>query len=89
MNIKQFVDLLGREKASAILRTHDQEKAALAMEAAIRGGFRVIEFTLTVPGVFELIKDFSRRGDLVVGAGTVLSPEEAEQAVDSGAQFLV
>ena len=89
MNIKQLVDLLGREKASAILRTHDQEKAALAMEAAIRGGFRVIEFTLTVPGVFELIKDFSRRGDLVVGAGTVLSPEEAEQAVDSGAQFLV
>lgn len=89
MNIKQFVDLLGREKASAILRTHDQEKAALAMEAAIRGGFRVIEFTLTVPGVFELIKDFSRRGDLVVGAGTVLSPEEAEQAVDAGAQFLV
>lgn len=89
MNIKQFVDLLGREKASAILRTHDQEKAALAMEAAIRGGFRVIEFTLTVPGVFELIKDFSRRGDLVVGAGTVMSPEEAEQAVDAGAQFLV
>ena len=89
MNIKQFVDLLGREKASAILRTHDQEKAALAMEAAIRGGFRVIEFTLTVPGVFELIKDFSRRGGLVVGAGTVLSPEEAEQAVNAGAQFLV
>ena len=89
MNIKQFVDLLGREKASAILRTHDQEKAALAMEAAIRGGFRVIEFTLTVPGVFELIKDFSRRGGLVVGAGTVLSIEEAEQAVDAGAQFLV
>ena len=66
-----FVELLGREKASAILRTNDQEKAAKAMEAAIRGGFRIIEFTLTVPGVYELVQDFSRRDDLVVGTGTL------------------
>ena len=37
-----FVEQFGREKASAILRTNDQEKAALAMEAAIRGGFTII-----------------------------------------------
>ena len=89
MNIQQFVDLLGQEKASAILRTHDQKKAALAMEAAIRGGFKVIEFTLTIPGVFELIQDFSKRSDVVVGAGTVLNTEDAERAVEAGAKFLV
>ena len=38
MNIKKFAQLLGQEKASAILRTDNQAKAALAMEAAIRGG---------------------------------------------------
>jgi Entner-Doudoroff aldolase len=89
MNIEQFVNLLGKEKASAILRTHDQQKAALAMEAAIRGGFKIIEFTLTVPGAFELIQDFAQRGDVVVGAGTVLNAEEAERAVEAGAAFLV
>ena len=89
MNIQQFTDLLGREKASAILRTHDQKKASMAMEAAIRGGFKVIEFTLTVPGALELIQDFSKRGDVVVGAGTVLNTEEAEHAVKAGAKFLV
>jgi 2-dehydro-3-deoxyphosphogluconate aldolase/(4S)-4-hydroxy-2-oxoglutarate aldolase len=89
MNIEQFVEVLGRERATAILRTHDQQKAALAMEAAIRGGFNIIEFTLTVPGVFELIQDFSNRGDVVVGAGTVLTREEAEKAVSAGARFLV
>jgi len=89
MNIDQFLDKLGREKATAILRTHDQEKAALAMEAAIRGGFKIIEFTLTIPGACELIKDFSARGDVTVGAGTVLDTEEAERAVDAGARFLV
>ena len=56
-----FVERLGREGASAILRTDNQEKAALAMEAAIRGGFSIVEFTLTVPGVYEVVQDFSRR----------------------------
>ncbi|MFC1688160.1 bifunctional 4-hydroxy-2-oxoglutarate aldolase/2-dehydro-3-deoxy-phosphogluconate aldolase [Pseudomonadota bacterium] len=84
-----FVELFGREKASAILRTDSQEKAALAMEAAIRGGFRVIEFTLSIPGVYELVQDFSRREDLVVGTGTVMNEAEANKSVDAGARFLV
>lgn len=75
-------------RASAILRTDDQTIARQAMEAAVRGGARIVEFTLTVPGALELIGEFSRR-DLVVGAGTVLSPEQAREAVRAGAQFLV
>ena len=84
-----FVDFFGREKASAILRTNSQEKAAKAMEAAIRGGFRIIEFTLTVPGVYELVQDFSRREGLVVGTGTVMDAEQARLSVEAGARFLV
>jgi 2-dehydro-3-deoxyphosphogluconate aldolase/(4S)-4-hydroxy-2-oxoglutarate aldolase len=84
-----FVNQLGREKATAILRTNDQEKAALAMEAAIRGGFKIIEFTLTIPGVFDLVKDFSRREGLVVGTGTVMDVKQAQQSVEAGARFLV
>lgn len=83
------LEALARERASAILRTNDQKTAVAAMEAAIRGGFSIVEFTLTVPGVFELIRDFSSRGDLIVGAGTVLEPAEAERAVAAGARFLV
>lgn len=84
-----FVETLGREKASAILRTNDQEKAALAMEAAIRGGFRIIEFTLTVPGVYDLVRDFSRREGLIVGTGTVMTGDDAQKSVEAGARFLV
>jgi 2-dehydro-3-deoxyphosphogluconate aldolase/(4S)-4-hydroxy-2-oxoglutarate aldolase len=84
-----FVELFGREKASAILRTNSQEKAALAMEAAIRGGFKIIEFTLTIPGVFDLVRDFSRREGLVVGTGTVMDETQAQRSVEAGARFLV
>lgn len=83
------VEKIGRAKASAILRTNDQEKAAKAMEAAIRGGFSIIEFTLTIPGVFDLVQDFSRREGLVVGTGTVMNAAQAQQSVDAGACFVV
>ncbi len=89
MEINAFTQMLGREKASAILRTDQQDAAALAMEAAIRGGFKVIEFTLTIPGVYELIEDFAHRPDVVVGAGTVLDTQQAERAVKAGAAYLV
>lgn len=89
MSIEAFLESFGREKASAILRTNDQEKAAKAMEAAVAGGFRIIEFTLTVPGVYELVKEFSRREGLIVGTGTVMTPEDARRSVEAGAQFLV
>lgn len=89
MTANASVEQIGRAKASAILRTNDQKKAAQAMEAAIRGGFNVIEFTLTIPGVFDLVQDFSRREDLLVGTGTVMNVAQAQQSVDAGARFLV
>lgn len=89
MTPDSFVAFFGTEQASAILRTDNQEKAALAMEAAIRGGFKIIEFTLTVPGVYELVQDFSRREGLVVGTGTVMDEAEAQKSVEAGARFLV
>jgi len=84
-----FVEQFGQLKASAILRTNDQQKAALAMEAAIRGGFKVIEFTLSIPGAYELVQEYSRRDDLIVGTGTVIDAEDARLSVEAGAQFLV
>lgn len=78
-----------RERISAIIRTNDQGVAGEAMRAAVDGGFRVVEFTLTTPGALELIAEFSRRTDLLVGAGTVLTVEQACKAVAAGAKFLV
>jgi len=85
----QFVERLGCEKASAILRCNDTEQAARAMEAALRGGFNIIEFTLTIPGVFDLVRDFSQRDGVVVGTGTVMDEEQAQKSVEAGARFLV
>ena len=89
MSPDDFVASFAAAKVSAILRTDDQRRAAEAMRAAIRGGFRILEFTLTVPGVHELITEFSGEDGVVVGAGTVLTPGDARDAVKAGARFLV
>lgn len=89
MTPSEFVKVLEEERAVAILRTDDQQVAREAMAAAVRGGFRLLEFTLAVPGVYGLIEEFAARDDLVVGAGTVLRPEDARAAVEAGARFIV
>lgn len=89
MNPTAFVELLGRERASAILRTADPDAAGPAMEAAVRAGFRVIEFTLTTPGALEHIAAFATREDVVVGAGTVLEVDEVEAVARAGGRFIV
>jgi 2-dehydro-3-deoxyphosphogluconate aldolase/(4S)-4-hydroxy-2-oxoglutarate aldolase len=76
-------------RVSAVMRASDQDLARDAMSAAVAGGIRIVEFTLTTPGAFELISEFAAEGDLLVGAGTVLSTEHARQAVQAGARFLV
>ena len=76
-------------KISAIIRTDNQKVAEQAMQAAVSGGFRVVEFTLTTPGSLNLITQFRENDDLIVGAGTVMSPTVVQEAVEAGAQFLV
>ncbi len=84
-----LVDLLAAERALAIVRAKDTRTAADAMAAAVRGGFRVLEFTLNTPGALELIETYSRRDGLTVGAGTVLRADDIDAALRRGARFLV
>ncbi|HUU94875.1 MAG TPA: bifunctional 4-hydroxy-2-oxoglutarate aldolase/2-dehydro-3-deoxy-phosphogluconate aldolase [Phycisphaerae bacterium] len=78
-----------QHRVSAIVRTKDQHVAGDAMRAAVDGGFRLVEFTMTTPGALELITDFAKKPELLVGAGTVLTVEQARAAVNAGARFLV
>jgi 2-dehydro-3-deoxyphosphogluconate aldolase / (4S)-4-hydroxy-2-oxoglutarate aldolase len=74
-----------------VVRLSSAHSALHAVDALVEGGIAVIEITLTVPDAFSVIRELSARfGDSVlVGAGTVLSPTDAERAVREGAQFIV
>ena len=86
---QQAVDAISSKRVSAIIRTKDAELAANAMQAAVDGGIRIVEFTMTTPKALQLIESFSQQPDLTVGAGTVMAKQQARDAVDAGATFLV
>ncbi len=89
MNSEEFVRHLGEVRVSAILRTDRPDAVEPAMAAAVRAGFTIVEFTLTTPDVYHWISEFAADDRLTVGAGTVLTPAEADRAVEAGARFLV
>ena len=61
MSPDDFIERFREARASAILRTNIAEAAAPAMDAAVRGGFTVVEFTLTTPGALNHIEAFAGR----------------------------
>jgi len=78
-----------KHKATAVLRTMHEGKAELAMDAAVRGGFKLAEFTMTTPGWEDAVSNFAKRTDVLTGVGTCLTVADAKRAMDVGSRFIV
>lgn len=69
------------------VRLDDAAPLLEACRAAVRGGLRLLEITLTTPGALGAIGTLSRDAGCVVGAGTVLTVGDARRVADAGARF--
>lgn len=76
---------------AAVVRGETDDLIMKAIDAALEGGVSVIEVTFTVPNALEIIRKLADKvgGEVILGAGTVLTPEMAADAVDAGARFIV
>ncbi len=73
-----------------VLRAPSFEAGLSLAKALAAGGIPVLEVTMTVPDAPRLIAHLTAtRPDLLIGAGTVLNPEQAEACIQAGAQFVV
>ncbi len=87
----QVVEQLRDAKIVAILRGNYQGRWQDCAEALIAGGIRAVEITLNSPGAIEAIHTLKDKfgAQALIGAGTVLTAENAHSAIDAGAQFVV
>ncbi len=70
--------------------SHLPPEAAMQLgDALSAGGLPCAELTLRAPDSIESLRIMASRGDMLVGAGTVRTVDDASRAVDAGAQFLV
>ena len=90
-NYEAVLDKFAQIRACAVLRTPTSEACPKAMQAAIDGGFKIVEFTLTTPDCLQHLSDFRSKydGDVMVGCGTILNTEDAENAIDAGSEFII
>ena len=57
--------------------------------ALLTGGLAVAEVTLRADGALDALRAMASLDDITVGAGTVVSADQVDRAVDAGAAFVV
>ena len=85
----EVAEAVRRDRLVAILRRLEPATVDPTVEALLRGGLASIEFTVDSEDAFGAIARWRERGGATVGAGTVRRVEDADAAIDAGAQFLV
>jgi 2-dehydro-3-deoxyphosphogluconate aldolase/(4S)-4-hydroxy-2-oxoglutarate aldolase len=85
------IEQILENKIVAVVRLEDYTRAVDVARALAAGGVTVLEFTLTGRGALDAISATRKAlgGAVCVGVGTVLKSEEAEAAIDAGAEFAV
>ena len=75
----------------AILRAPTSDGFAAVADVLVGAGITALEVTLTSRGAIEAIAGLRRQlpDSVAVGAGTILTADDAKAAVDAGAAFLV
>lgn len=77
------------QKVIVVLRTETADSAFRIAEAISAAGLLLIDIPVTVPGVYDVIAEFSKRKGLMIGAGSVTTMNEVTDAIDRGASFIV
>lgn len=74
-----------------VVRCDDIDSARSMSLSAVEAGATSLEITLTTPGAVDLIAELvaTTPEQVVVGAGTVLTGQQATDVIGAGAQFLV
>ena len=90
LRAERTADVL-RAGAVAVVRVRSADEAMAVSDALTAGGMQAIELTLTTPGALDVLRALRVRGGdaLLLGAGSVLTVEDARAAIDAGASYIV
>jgi 2-dehydro-3-deoxyphosphogluconate aldolase/(4S)-4-hydroxy-2-oxoglutarate aldolase len=84
-----LASVLAGSRLLPVLTVPSVASAGPLADALAAGGARCAEITFRTPDADRVVKAMAAHGALTVGAGTVLTTEQAERAVAAGARFLI
>jgi len=90
-NTTGILQKLGEYGLVSIVRGVKEDAALHTAEALYRGGIRAMEITMNTSGALRMLENIKEAyGDkMLIGAGTVLDPENAVNAIQAGADFVL
>ena len=81
--------ILAGQRFVPVIVLDDARQAVPLTEALLRGGIGCAEITLRTDAGPAAIAAASAVPDFIVGAGTVLTPDDVDRVVEAGARFVV
>ncbi len=81
--------VLGGHRVVPVVVLDDPATADARGAALVVGGLPVAAATFRTPEAAAVLRRLAERDDLVVGAGTVLTARQVDEALDAGARFVV
>jgi 2-dehydro-3-deoxyphosphogluconate aldolase/(4S)-4-hydroxy-2-oxoglutarate aldolase len=86
----QPTQVLNASPVMPVMVIQDLENAVPLAKALVAGGIRVLEITLRTAVALDAIRQICQEvPDAIVGAGTILTPEQLKEAEDAGAVFAI
>lgn len=90
MDKQEVIQRMCQSGLLPVFRTHNVANLFPATKAFYDAGVGCVEYTMTMPGVLELVKEASAvlPNDLFLGVGTVMDGPTVDRAVAAGAKFI-
>ncbi len=87
----EILNQLRKDKIVAVIRRMNQNNFMQVIQALLEGGIRSVEITMDGTFAVDQIQQLTTeyKNQLTIGAGTVMTIEQATAAVEAGARFLV
>lgn len=83
------IEKILKEKLFGVIRISDPEKVVEISNALFKGGISSVEIIVDNPGILEAIKELSKKEEMMVAAGGIITQRQASSAIKAGAKLIV
>lgn len=89
INKNKISNLMENNRIFAVVRTDSAEKTIAISNALIAGGIKVLEITMEHDDSVEAIRELAKNKDIYITAGSVITADQAEKAINAGAKLII
>lgn len=87
--MNEILKQLKKLRVVPVVAIQNAEDSMQLADALTEGGLPCAEITFRTAAAVDAMRIMARRGDVLVGAGTVLKVDQVKAAIDVGARFMV